>query len=218
MMTLESVFFANTKGLSPSQIERIQIFFDHTCTQIADLIPTKQTDVIIHVKPSWTIPEIGFSGFSPNAAYALIHIDPSNPKFDSNIEKELAATIAHELHHCARYTSVGYGQTLLEALVTEGLACVFEMDFRQGQLPIYCNALETSQISALLGQAQIEFHSRTYLHHDWFFGSQERGIPRWTGYTLGHEIVKHYLEKTGCTAASQWNTPASNFDRKDLYE
>ncbi len=217
-MTLESVFFANTKGLSSRQIERIKIISNHTCAQIADLIPTNQTDVIIHVKPSWTIPEIGFSGFSPNAAYAFIHIDPSNPNFDSNIETELAATIAHELHHCARYTSVGYGQTLLEALVTEGLACAFEMDFRQGQIPIYANALELSQISALLSQAQEEFHSQTYAHDDWFFGSQEHGIPRWTGYTLGYEIVKKYLEETRLTAASQWNTSASSFERKDFYE
>jgi uncharacterized protein YjaZ len=207
----QKVFFAKHEGLNSSQIERILSIANDTVTKVAAILPISQTDILLHVRPSWTIPEFGIGGFSPSAAYALIHFDPAHSYFDTNIENELAATIAHELHHCARYGGMGYGNTLLGALVTEGLACAFEKEFRNGQTPIYAKAIDTSQQAELLSRAKLEFNNSNYVHHDWFFGSRELEIPKWTGYTLGYEIVQLYLEQNNVTAASQWNTPTSNF-------
>ncbi len=36
----------------------------------------------------------------------------------------------------------------------------------------------------------------------WFFGSDELGIPRWTGYSLGFKIVRGYLARNPGTKAS----------------
>ncbi len=208
-MSLKTIYFANTTGLSSKQIERMKFIAEKTYERVSELIPISEPDLILHVKPSWTIPETGYSGFSPNAAYALIHLDPSNSSFDASMETELPATIAHELHHCVRYGGVGYGQTLLEALVTEGLACAFEAEFRQGQPPFYATALHDTQIPDYLVRAKAEWNNRAYNHNAWFFGSKELGIPPRTGYTLGYHLIKNHLEKTGSTAASEWNLPAS---------
>ena len=36
-----------------------------------------------------------------------------------------------------------------------------------------------------------------YNHDAWFFGSDNEGIHKWTGYTLGYHIAKKYIEKSG---------------------
>jgi uncharacterized protein YjaZ len=210
-MDSQSVFFANHEGLTSSQIERISTIANNTVTKVAAVLPISHTDILLHVRPSWTIPEFGIGGFSPHGAYALIHFDPAHSHFDSNIESELAATIAHELHHCARSGGVGYGNTLFGALVTEGLACAFEKEFRNGQTPIYAKAIDKPQQAELLSRAKLEFNNANYVHQDWFFGSRALEIPKWTGYTLGYEIVQLYLEQNNLTAASEWNTPTAQF-------
>lgn len=149
-MDNQSIFFANSNGLSSSQIQRIEGIALQTFGLVAECIPITKTDVILHVKPTWTIPELGIGGYSPSSAYAMVHFDPVHPDLDANIATELAPTIAHELHHCARYGGVGYGSTLLGALVTEGLACCFETEFRKREPPIYATALDVIQISNLL--------------------------------------------------------------------
>jgi Predicted Zn-dependent protease (DUF2268) len=131
-MTLP-IFFANTTDLTLVRQKLILEIAHSTFETCALVLPIQRTDVIIHVKPDWAIPETGVGGFSPTATHCLVHLNPRHADFDTNLETELAPTIAHELHHCARHGGVGYGHTLLEALVTEGLACVFEREFRGGK-------------------------------------------------------------------------------------
>jgi uncharacterized protein YjaZ len=208
-MTLP-IFFANTTDLTLVRQKLILEIAHSTFETCALVLPIQRTDVIIHVKPDWAIPETGVGGFSPTATHCLVHLNPRHADFDTNLETELAPTIAHELHHCARHGGVGYGHTLLEALVTEGLACVFEREFRGGKKPIYAQALNQDQIDEFLEKAQYHF-SQFYNHNNWFFGNSTLGFPKWTGYTMGDYIVQHYLEQTGLSAGAEWNTPALRF-------
>ena len=44
-------------------------------------------------------------------------------------------------------------------------------------------------------------------YEDWFItGSKKHKIPRWTGYALGFEIVKNFLEKNPERSASSLTT------------
>jgi hypothetical protein len=53
-------------------------------------------------------------------------LDPDNPNFERSLgDGDLRRTIAHEVHHCMRMAGPGYGWTLGEALVSEGLAGQF---------------------------------------------------------------------------------------------
>ena len=78
-------------------------------------------DVAVRILP-WGLPETGVHGYAPTAHYAELTLDPGNPQFALRWRSEVPATLAHELHHCRRWRGPGYGSTLLEALVSEGLA------------------------------------------------------------------------------------------------
>jgi uncharacterized protein YjaZ len=82
---------------------------------------------------------------------------------------EVPTTIIHELHHCSRWAGPGYGRTLLEALVSEGLAQHFEADFREGVAPFYASSLSLADLESLSLRAIQEFNSSDYSHSDWFF-------------------------------------------------
>ena len=53
-------------------------------------------------------------------------LDPDNPNFAASLEGgAVHRHIVHEVHHCLRMAGPGYGWTLGEALVSEGLAGQF---------------------------------------------------------------------------------------------
>ena len=170
--------------------------------EVQSLLSVDRVDVVLCDNPSWAIPGIGVGGFSASAHLVQISFDPGVADFAGHVGRELPPTIAHEMHHAKRWRNPGYGQTLLEAMVTEGLAQCFEVPFRNGELPEYAKAIEPEEIADLMARARLEFDNPTYNHQDWFFGNQARAIPIWAGYTLGFRMVRKYLEKTGESAAS----------------
>jgi uncharacterized protein YjaZ len=181
---------------------------DQTVQRVRELIPVEHVDVMIVENPSWTIPNVGLGGYSPTPHLVQIWLDPNVTDFEHNLERELAPTLAHELHHAIRWHNPGYGQTLLEAMVTEGLAQAFEIPFRDGQVPQYAILENPARMDELMELAQLEFQNTTYDHNGWFFGSKARDIPRWTGYALGFEIAKRYFEKADTTAGAAYAVTA----------
>lgn len=112
------------------------------------------------------------------------------------------------MHHSARIRrGPGYGTTLLEALVTEGLADHFaeELYPQPAGFP-WNHALTRSQLVEQWTKARSQLHDDRYDHERWFFGGAK--TPRWTGYTLGYEITKRYLQRSGRTAAESVATQA----------
>ena len=63
------------------------------------------------------IPEWGIGGHAP--APGLIQISLNPDRFDSGL---MLRTLVHEFHHLIRWDGPGYGKSLGEALVSEGLA------------------------------------------------------------------------------------------------
>jgi uncharacterized protein YjaZ len=171
----------------------------HTIAQVRALMPVEQVDVLILENPSWTIPSIGLGGLSANAHFVQVSLDPSHADFKQNLERELPPLLAHELHHAMRWHGPGPGETLLTALVMEGLAQAFELPFRNGQPPEWAILKDPSRMDELMNLARLEF-DKAYDHDVWFFGKDAPRIPTWTGYALGFEIVKNYLEKADTTA------------------
>jgi len=174
-------------------------------------ISLSDVSVVIYRDPMGVIPETGVGGFSPSSHVATIAIDPANPLFAGSMSTEVPATIIHELHHCSRWTQPGYGRTLLEALVSEGLAQHFETDFRGGAAPFYALALSPSDLEALSARAGQEYDSANYSHIDWFFGSASRNIPRLSGYSIGFDLVGKFLKAHQGDAAYYHQESAQSF-------
>lgn len=157
------------------------------------LLPIKDVKVFIRHDPSSVILELGVGGYTPDGNEVRISVDAQQPKFIRTVIPSVYRTLLHEFHHTARWRGPGYGKTLFEALVTEGLADHFELEVTNKSLQPWDKALSAKDIKALLTRAGKEL-GKEYSHSDWFYGSKKRKIPRWTGYSLGFSIVGEYLK------------------------
>ncbi|RMH11155.1 MAG: hypothetical protein D6701_15425, partial [Gemmatimonadetes bacterium] len=91
------------------------------------LLPMAGVRVRVFAQTRGVIPEIGIGGFSPSGDEVHLFVDPDSPRIPGSLEEELIPLLAHELHHTRRRRGPGYGATLLEAMVSEGLADHYSM-------------------------------------------------------------------------------------------
>lgn len=150
----------------------------------------------------------GFQGVG--STEVEIKIRPQLP--DELLAEQLSYVAAHEFHHVARSRGPGYGfGTLLEALVSEGLADHFAEEHLGQSTPHWLLAFSPEELERWLERARPLFDTRNYGHFDWFFGANPE-IPRGIGYALGYELVSRYQARYGgASAASLWDTPAEAF-------
>lgn len=139
-------------------------------------------------------------GYAPNAHLMYIHLDPDCADLAPRLEVEIKSTPAHELHHCARWAARGYGTTLLEAVISEGLADHFDIEINGGEPKPWSIALRGAELANIQVKAQEEYTNETYNHGEWFYGTGS--IPRWAGYALGYALVDTHIEKTGKKASA----------------
>ena len=176
------------------------------------LLPLDRLDIVIGVNPWGAIPEVGIGGSSPGGHIMYLSVDPGTSALNAHLEEELPPTLGHEWHHCARWRDPGYGQGLLGALVSEGLAMHFEREFRETP-PLYATGVVGAELARLYVLARRELEAATYDHGAWFFGSAARGLPRWAGYALAYDLVGRGLAGLGQTAAQLAHAPARLFLR-----
>ena len=182
---------------------------ENTIDKVSSFTDLPSIDIVVDNNADSTIPEIGVGGMAPNANLHYIHIDTSFAHTEESLAREIRSTTAHEVHHCIRSDSVGYGKTLLEAMVSEGLADHFDIELNGGDPKKWDVALDEDQIGSLLDKAKDDFYNEKYDHSKWFFGGDE--IPRWTGYTLGFKLVRDYMESNNKKASELIHTPAEEF-------
>ncbi|MCL4069404.1 DUF2268 domain-containing protein [Pseudomonas sp. GX19020] len=164
----------------------------------AKYLPLRDTDVILRAGKA-VIPEKGHLGYAPESGLIYVTVDPKNPAFRANSSQSLERMLAHELHHSSRWDGPGYGKTLGEALVSEGLAGHFAQEAYGGEREPW-EQLSASTLRPYFLKAQEDWQRADYNHDEWFFGSQE--FPAWVGYSLGYELVGHYLAAHGDARAS----------------
>lgn len=168
------------------------------------LLPSVHVDAVILENPLGVIPRLGVGGYCSTSHALTVTYDPENAHFMSSVEREIGATICHELHHCLR---PNYGYHLGERFVAEGLACVFEEEcgFSTPFYAIECSGEALADYSArafpLLDRSDLNFSN-------WMFGHLEtKGgeFPYQCGYSLGYALVKAWLTHAGTTAAKAYD-------------
>jgi len=132
-------------------------------------------------------------------------LDPDNPNFERSLrDGDLRRTVAHEVHHCMRMAGPGYGWTLGEALVSEGLAGQFvHRLFGSPPEPWECAVSDEVLKANLPDNATLMGNGHD--HGAWFFGVGGR-YPRWLGYTLGYRLVGDWLETKTDIPGDIWIT------------
>ena len=157
-------------------------------------------DIIFINAPSLVIKELGISGSSPGPHHMYVTVDS---KFKNITEENMILTILHETHHCMRWRKPGYGKTLGEAMISEGLATLYEEE-HSGKVPIYAQVkIKQSDIDL----ANKELSNDKYDHQEWFFGSTK--TPRWFSYSYGYKLAKEYSQKTNKKASELVHTSAN---------
>lgn len=200
-------------GLNSSNRETIASIIKQGIPGILQLMPIEELRIRIVENSQLVIPEIGIGGYNPDAFEVLLAIDSKFIYLDSTLNKNLISLLAHEIHHAKRRRSVGYGNTLLEAVVSEGLADHFSIEISGNETPPWTMALSSQELEAWIETAGQVWHN-PYDHAKWFFGT-DPGIPRWTGYSIGYEIVNNYLLNHPTKKASGLhNEPAISFKPK----
>ncbi len=148
------------------------------------------------------IPEWGIAGYSPAPGIIEIGLDPARVA-----PEHFCRTLIHELHHLTRWDGPGYGRSLGDALVSEGLAGHFVLQVLGGPADPWD---QTRPGLGTLKQAAGLWARRDYDHGEWFMG---RGrMRKWTGYGIGHRLVaEHLAQAEGQDAASLVWQPADDF-------
>lgn len=101
---------------------------------------------------------------------------------------EVVGTFAHELHHLVRMQRHGYGTSLGEALVTEGLACLYSEERAGWQAPWTKGSISQQTYD----QARRDWSKKSYDHRQWFFTGP---LGKWVGYRLGYRLVKECFKE-----------------------
>ncbi|MBT8401202.1 MAG: DUF2268 domain-containing protein [Rhodothermia bacterium] len=163
-----------------------------TVSSVNELMPIGDVTIRVVADPAQVIPELGLSGYNPSADEVVLFFDPSSPVLSQSLTRDLSRVLAHELHHAKRRRTVGYGSTLFEAAITEGLADHFSIELVGGPPPPWSKALTGDELEMWIAKAMEVWTTRPYDHRAWFVGTDSE-IPRWTGYAIGFEIVRVYL-------------------------
>lgn len=189
----------------------IRTLVTSTLGRVTERLPISGVTITVTPDPARAIGGYGAGGFTPDARTVSIYIDPAFPNIGGLAADRVPILVAHELHHAKRWKGPGYGRTLLEAMISEGLADHFAMELLGVAAPPWTNAFPAEDTARYLSLAQPEFDATTYDHAAWFFNASPTR-PRWTGYTLGFRLVESYLTShAGASATSLVNAPASAF-------
>jgi uncharacterized protein YjaZ len=181
-----------------------------TLSLVSAHLTLRDLTIVVVDNPRGVIPEVGLGGFTPSAREVRLFVDPARPDVAQVLRRELAPLLAHELHHAARWRAVGYGFTLRDAAVSEGLADHFALEVTGAPPPPWTAALDAEALERWIPEVARR-GSGAYNHAAWFFGSTD-SIPRWTGYAVGFALVRRHLAADPARRASTLvGEPAARF-------
>lgn len=156
-------------------------------------LPVSHTNVFVFPTFSNFVREKmnGSTGYTPHKNTLQLYV---YPKQQSGWKQEIKHTIAHEYTHSAVLNHHNW-QTLLDSIVYEGLAEHFREHVVGGKRAFWSKAISSAKAAKLWQKLRLHLQSKDYnLYHKVFFEDKE--FPKWTGYTIGYEIVKSFLSNT----------------------
>ncbi len=161
---------------------------------VNDLSIAKPFDTTIYPNFKWTEETDGVDGDAFSGGLLQLRIDLRDEiyKISHLLGAPLKATVFHECNHILRWQSVGYGSSLLEATISEGVATSYEKSV--------CSQYEIkhadySNISELLKYylERNKEEDENYDHAGWFFGKGNK-YPKWLGYRVGSYVVDQAMK------------------------
>ena len=137
----------------------------------------------------------GIGGYSLSPHRVELLLDCDREDLDEVINNELASVLAHEIHHSVR---IGLGvpsDTLGQQIITEGMACHFELAITNGKIPSLFNSLKNHDWQILLEQMKPLLDEKNQSVSKYFLGSEPDKFPKYAGYWVGFNLISLYVEK-----------------------
>lgn len=199
-------FVAHVTRAVPAELrEPVRDLVLHHCQQAADRMPLPDVDVLVVLTGGYI--SAGGHAFYQDAVTIVLGRSPSLRQ----LERSVPSTLYHELHHRARIATVGYGATLEESIVTEGLAQHMEDEMGYAGWP---GRLGGESVDGMAALFERERKREDRGHAAWFTGGQS--LPQHTGYVLGYFIVGDFIARTGRRASQLYDTSASAILRETV--
>ena len=205
-----TVHYLNARGALDAVLPRIDRALRSVEDRVRTVVAPPKLDIVVQSTPGRGLPMLGFVGHTPRPGTVFLSIDPEHPRLPDTLGEPLERNIAHEVHHALRFDGAGYGKTLGEALVSEGLAGLFVFELFDNDPEPWEIALNEAQLAHHAAEALPEWAAPRYDHARWFFGTGD--LPQWTGYSLGYAMARLWAMGTaGASAAEAAAFPASDF-------
>jgi hypothetical protein len=180
----------NARGQFSSCADAIRSACAEAEERVAAVTVPLALDIVISATEG--MPEALFvSGHCYEPGVIGLRIDLGQPQSGERLRGDLLKCLFHEFHHALRWEGPGYGTTLGEALVSEGLAQRFLHEMMDCPPEPFEVAVPDDVCEAWRRAAFAGFDDADYDHDAWFFGTGE--MPNWLGYTLGRRMVDRIL-------------------------
>lgn len=178
--------FSNIDATSQTTIA---VIVEDSLKKLNAVLPLSQVEFLVAADQSQVIPEWGVGGYCASASSIELIVELNR---QDDWQNYLPRTIFHEWHHLARWRGPGYGQTLMEALISEGLAQHFEVEVGGCEPAFFSIFLDPLVRKQMLGALRREISDTAYDHNRWFFGKGE--FPFQAGYDLGFHITDLFMK------------------------
>lgn len=175
----------------PDMLESVRASFEYSVDLTEPLIGLCDLDVAVLDAPESAIPAWGVGGYTYGPHVVLLALHPAM----EGTQQRLVATLVHEFHHVMRWLGPGWGSSLRERLVSEGLAMLFEEEVLGEPSEFATQTIEAEHI----GLAIQHLDEEPADEQRWFFPG--RDVPLWFGYTLGYRWAKDYATESSSSAA-----------------
>jgi len=192
-----NLLITNADGSLEKHIQLIQSAFHRAVDVATNVLKLDKVDIVCLNDKNAVIPEIGIGGYTPSRHLVYLYIDPL-----FNIEEdEIFYTLCHEFNHARRYDGPGFGKTLFDSMIFEGLATAFEDEISDHKafLPTFLRNREDT--IALLAKSEPSFQSTDFIYHNWFISDPNKVIPRWAGYEMGFYLVNKCIDSNNKKAS-----------------
>lgn len=202
------IHWADVRGRLSAQREWIDAGIRTATSKISTVVVPEPTDIVVCPSPN-VIPEKGMMGFVDFPGRIVVWADPDHEALAQPAADVVERLIVHETHHVLRNDGPGFGLTLGEALVSEGLAGQFVRQLCGPPEEPWETAVSHEDMQAYAPEVMDNW-AEEHDHSAWFFGTADK--PRWLGYSYGFAIVGAYLAANpDQTAGSLANADAKLF-------
>lgn len=168
------------------------------------VLPKKKSTIFLIPVNSEFLPVAESMGGVSGAAYKNTYALYLDENFD---KKVLAYTTAHEYHHLILYDKPDFKvSSVLKSVITEGKADAFADRVVKDVSPPWNEPMDEKtkkHVASLVNDYQTTFN-------DFVIGNEQKGIPRWSNYILGRDILNHYLKSHPNVPIAEWTSKEDN--------